>query len=151
MAQGLQVNMENREYPDRPYLGVGIIVFREHEILLVKRNKEPNKGRWSIPGGGQMIGETAKEAAERELMEETGIKVDRLFLVDIIDAIFPDIEGRIKYHYTLIDYMAHWQSGEIRPGDDAELVKWVCLNEINEYSLLEKTMNIIQKAITMKN
>jgi len=141
--------MDKREYPDRPYVGVGTIVFRDQEVLLVKRNKEPYKGQWSIPGGRQMIGETAAEAAKRELLEETGVKVNKLLLVDVVDAIIPDVEGKIEYHYTLVDYMGQWQSGESRPGDDAQEVKWVRLNELSSYSLLEKTMNIIQKATTM--
>ena len=140
-----------REYPDRPYVGVGVIVFRDHEVLLIQRNKEPNKGQWSIPGGRQMLGETAAEAARRELLEETGVKVDRLLLVDVVDAIIPDVEGKIKYHYTLVDYMGQWQSGESRPGDDAKEVRWVRLNQLSSYSLLEKTMNIIQKAAAMNN
>ena len=140
---------EKREYPDRPYVGVGVIVFRDKEVLLVQRNKEPNKGQWSIPGGSQLLGETASEAAQRELLEETGVKVDRLFLVDVVDAIIPGVEGKIKYHYTLVDYMGQWQSGESRPGDDAKEVRWVRLNELSSYSLLVKTMKIIQKAVAM--
>ena len=143
------MNREKREYPDRPYVGVGVIVFRDQEVLMVKRKKEPNKGQWSIPGGKQMIGETAAEAAKRELLEETGVKVDRLLLVDVVDAIIPDVEGKIKYHYTLVDYMGQWHSGDCRPGDDAQEVRWVRFNEISSYSLLEKTMNIIQKATAM--
>ena len=137
---------DKREYPNRPYVGVGVIVFRDQEVLLVKRNKEPNKGQWSIPGGRQIIGETVAEAAHRELLEETGVKVDQLLLVDVVDAIIPDVEGKIKYHYTLVDYMGQWQSGESSPGDDAQEVRWVRLNETSSYSLLEKTMNIIKKA-----
>ena len=98
-----------------------------------------------------MIGETAAEAANRELLEETGVKVDRLLLVDVVDAIIPDVEGKIKYHYTLVDYMGQWQSGESRPGDDAQEVRWVRLNELSLYSLLEKTMNIIKKANAMSS
>ena len=143
------MSREKREYPDRPYLGVGVIVFRDHEVLLIQRNKEPNKGQWSIPGGRQMLGETAAEAARRELLEETGVKVDQLLLVDVVDAIIPDVEGKIKYHYTLVDYMGQWQSGESRPGDDAKEVSWIHLNKLSSYSLLEKTMNIIQKAAAM--
>ena len=143
------MSREKREYPDRPYVGVGVIVFRDKEVLLVQRNKEPNKGQWSITGGSQLLGETASEAAQRELLEETGVKVDRLLLVDVVDAIIPDVEGKIKYHYTLVDYMGQWQSGESRPGDDAKEVRWVRLNQLSSYSLLEKTMNIIQKAAAM--
>ena len=143
------MSREKREYPDRPYVGVGVIVFRDKEVLLVQRNKEPNKGQWSIPGGSQLLGETASEAAQRELLEETGVKVDRLFLVDVVDAIIPDVEGKIKYHYTLVDYMGQWQSGESRSGVDAKEVRWVRLNELSSYSLLVKTMKIIQKAVAM--
>ena len=144
------MSSEKREYPDRPYVGVGVIVFREKEVLLVKRNKDPNRGYWSIPGGKQMLGETVEEAAQRELVEETGIKVDSLLLVDVVDTIIPDAEGKIKYHYTLVDYMGHWYSGDSRAGDDAQEVRWVHLNELRSYSLLEKTMTIIHKASKMK-
>ena len=144
------MNRETRKYPDRPYVGVGVIVFCDQEVLLVKRNKEPNKGQWSIPGGKQNIGETATDAAKRELLEETGVKVEQLLLVDVVDTIIPDVEGKIKYHYTLVDYMGHWLSGEIRPGDDAQEVRWVCLNKIDSFSLLDKTINIIHKSFAMK-
>ncbi len=141
---------EKREYPDRPYVGVGVIVFRDQEVLLVKRKKAPNKGQWSIPGGKQIIGETTADAAKRELLEETGVKVDQLILIDVVDSIIPDVEGKIKYHYTLVEYMGQWLSGEARPGDDAQEVSWSCLNEIDSFSLLEKTINIIHKAFAMK-
>ena len=141
---------EKREYPDRPYVGVGVIVFRDKDVLLVKRNKDPNKGFWSIPGGKQILGETLIEAAQRELVEETGVRVDSLLLVDVADAIISDAEGKIKYHYTLVDYMGHWYSGDSSAGDDAQEVRWVHMNELSSYSLLEKTMNIIHKAYAMK-
>ena len=144
------MSREKREYPDRPYVGVGVIVFRDQEVLLIKRNKEPHKGQWSIPGGKQIIGETVTDAAKRELLEETGVKVDQLLLVDVVDSIIPGVEGKIKYHYTLVGYMGRWLSGETRPGDDAQEVRWVCLNEIDSFSLLEKTINIIYKAFAMK-
>ena len=85
------MSREKREYPDRPYVGVGVIVFRDQEVLMVKRNKEPNKGQWSIPGGKQMIGETTAEAATRELLEETGVKVDRLLLVYLVVPVPPHV------------------------------------------------------------
>ena len=144
------MSRDKREYPDRPYVGVGVIVFRDKEVLLVKRNKDPNKGHWSIPGGRQILGETVAEAAQRELLEETGVKVAPLLLVDVVDAIITDAEGKIKFHYTLVDFMGHWYSGDSRAGDDAQEVRWVHLNEMSSYPLLEKTMNIIHKASAMK-
>ena len=100
--------------------------------------------------GKEIIGETSAEAAKRELLEETGVTVDQLLLVDVVDTIIPDVEGKIKYHYTLVDYMGLWQSGEPNPGDDAQEVRWVCLNELSLFSLMEKTIKIIQKALAMK-
>jgi len=144
------MNSGKREYPDRPYVGVGVVVFRDQEVLLIKRSKEPNKGQWSIPGGKQMLGETTLETANRELMEETGVKVEKLLLVDVVDAIIPDCEGKIKYHYTLVDYMGQVKSGECSPGDDALEVSWVNLNTLSSYSLHEKTLSIIEKAVWMK-
>ena len=144
------MSIEKREYPDRPYVGVGVIVFRDKNVLLVKRNKDPNKGFWSIPGGKQILGETLVEAAQRELVEETGVRVDSLLLVDVADSIIADAEGKIKYHYTLVDYMGHWYSGNFRAGDDAQEVRGGHMNELSSYSLLEKTMNIIHKAYAMK-
>ena len=144
------MSSEKREYPDRPYVGVGVIVFRDKDVLLVKRNKDPNKGFWSIPGGKQILGETLVEAAQRELVEETGVRVDSLLLVDVADAIISDAEGKIKYHYTLVDYMGHWYSGDSSAGDDAQEVRWVHMNELSSYSLMDKTMNIIHKASAIK-
>ena len=137
---------ENREYPERPFVGVGVIVLRNEEVLLVQRGKPPNKGQWSIPGGKQRLGETVFQTAHREIFEETGVKVEQLSLVDVVDIILPDSEGKIRYHYTVIDFQGQWLSGECRSGDDAHAVKWFKLNEIDSLSLTEKARKIILKA-----
>jgi len=138
---------KNIEYPERPIAGVGVVVFRNEEVLLVKRKKAPYKGQWSIPGGKQRLGETVTKAARRELMEETGVEVNELTLIDVIDIIVPDEEGKILYHYIVADYRAHWLSGECSPGDDAQDVQWFNLNKLGSISLLDKTKKIILKAV----
>ena len=137
---------KNIEYPERPIAGVGVVVFRNEEVLLVKRKRAPYKGQWSIPGGKQELGETVTQAARRELMEETGVEVNELTLIDVIDIIVPDEEGNILYHYIVADYRAHWLSGECSPGDDAQDVQWFNLNKLGSISLLDKTRKIILKA-----
>lgn len=137
---------KNIEYPERPIAGVGVVVFRNEEVLLVKRKKAPYKGQWSIPGGKQRLGETVTQASRRELMEETGVEVNELTLIDVIDIIVPDEEGKILYHYIVADYRAHWLSGECSPGDDAQDVQWFNLNKLGSISLLDKTRKIILKA-----
>ena len=137
---------KNIEYPERPIAGVGVVVFRNEEVLLVKRKKAPYKGQWSIPGGKQRLGETVTKAARRELMEETGVEVNELTLIDVIDIIVPDEEGKILYHYIVTDYRTRWLSGECSPGDDAQDVQWFNLNKLGSISLLDKTRKIILKA-----
>ena len=137
---------KNRKYPKRPFVGVGVVVFRQDEVLLVQRGTAPNKGQWSIPGGNMLLGETVMEAVHRELLEETGVKIEQPTLLDVVDVIVPDGIGKILYHYTLIDYQAKWLSGECRSGDDANDVKWFTIEKTNTLGLLEITREVILKA-----
>lgn len=135
-----------RSYPDRPYVGVGIVVFRGAKVLLAQRGTSPVRHRWSIPGGAQEVGETVHEAARRELMEETNLSADIIGLVDVVDAITRDDDGKVRFHYTLIDVAAEWRRGEAAPGDDVAAVKWVPLTDIESYGLWEETLRIIRRA-----
>lgn len=136
---------QTREYPDRPIVGVGVVVIKEDKVLLIRRGNEPNKGKWSIPGGGQELGETLKETAKREIREETGIEIKELKLLDVVDLILPDSSENIQFHYTLIDYKAKWKSGECKADNDALEARWFSLNELNSLDLWHKTIEIIKQ------
>ncbi|MDQ2801638.1 MAG: NUDIX hydrolase, partial [Pseudomonadota bacterium] len=104
--------MSDREYPLRPIVGIGIVVLKGDAVLLVQRGKPPNIGSWTLPGGAQELGETAAEAARRELLEETGVTVGPLHLAAQVDNIRRDPDGRVQYHYTIIDFAGRWEAGE---------------------------------------
>jgi ADP-ribose pyrophosphatase YjhB (NUDIX family) len=140
----------SRDYPDRPFVGVGAIIWRGEEVLLVKRGKAPRKGEWSIPGGAQMIGETLKAAAYRESLEETGVHIKVEELVDVIDGIFPDESGAIRNHYTMVDFAATWVSGDAAPNDDVTEAVWVNLNDISDLGLWSETERVIHRSATLR-
>jgi 8-oxo-dGTP diphosphatase len=135
-----------REYPDRPWVGIGCIVFREEAVLLVRRGKPPRIGQWSLPGGAQHVGERAEEAARRELREETSVEVGQLALAYVFDAINEDEDGRARYHYTIIDFAAYWLEGEARAGDDVSEVTWALPHELVRYDLTEAAHEAIAAA-----
>ena len=134
----------SREYPERPMVGVGVVVWREDEFLLIQRGKPPRRGAWSLPGGAQELGETVRETAAREIREETGVEIEVKELIDVFDTISRDDEGRIRLQYTLIDFTAEWQSGDAVAGDDAMGVRWVKMDEIAEYNLWTETARAIR-------
>lgn len=138
--------MTGREYPDRPWVGIGCIVFRGEHVLLVRRGKPPRIGQWSLPGGAQHIGETAEEAARRELREEAGIEVGPMALAIVVDAISRDAAGRALYHYTIIDFAAEWRSGEARAGDDVSEVAWTLPADFAAFDLTEATHSAVAAA-----
>ena len=141
---------ESREYPTRPFIGVGVVVLKEDLVLLIRRGKPPKAGEWSLPGGSQHVGETVRETASREVREETGVEIRELIFLEVIDAIIPDREGRVQFHYTLIDFVAQWESGEPNADDDAEHAVWVPLSSLPEIELWEKTREIIEKASRLR-
>ena len=137
---------DTRDYPDRPICGVGIVVFHQQKVLLIRRGKPPRQGEWSIPGGKQKLGETLQQAARREVQEETGLKLGPLMLVDVVDSIFKDSQKQIQYHYSLIEWTGEFVSGELNAADDASDAEWFELSEIKNQGLWEKTVEIINKA-----
>ncbi len=140
-----------REYPKHPIAAVGVVVFNDDKVLLIKRNKPPKSYQWSIPGGAQNLGEPLKDTARREVAEETGLTIKNIQLIDAIDYIKKDDRGTVEYHYSLIDYMAEYRDGTLRPADDAVDAIWVAGNELEQYNLWEETIKLINAAIKMRN
>jgi 8-oxo-dGTP diphosphatase len=135
-----------RHYPDQPIVGVGAVVFREDTVLLVRRGKEPAKGEWSLPGGAVEVGETLEEALRRELREETGIEVEILGLSAVLERLFPDAEGKISYHYVLLDFLCLYASGEPRPNSDALDLCFTSLSQLDKFQLASQTREVINRA-----
>ena len=121
---------EGRRYPDRPIVGVLAVVVRGDRVLVVRRANPPMPGRWGFPGGVLELGETVAQGAMRELAEETGVEAEAGGPLTVIDTIDRDEEGRVRYHYTLVAMIGHWQSGEGVAGDDADEVAWLTRTEI---------------------
>lgn len=125
-----------------PVAAVGVICLRGDEVLLIRRGQPPRLGEWSLPGGRVEPGETLRQAARRELTEETGVTAELGPLIDVVDGIFPE-SGR---HYVLIDFAAHWQSGEPVAGDDAADARFWPLETIETHVAWAETVRVIRLA-----
>ncbi len=136
-----------REFPERPIVGVGGVILDGDRVLLVRRAKEPFKGRWSIPGGAVEVGEELQPALRRELLEETGLEVEILNVVEVLDRIQRTDDGRIQYHYVLIDYLCRPTGGKLRAGSDVSEVAWTTQRGLRSYELSPKTIAVIEKAL----
>lgn len=136
----------SRLYPSQPIVGVGIVICRNRKVLLIRRGKPPREGQWSLPGGAQELGETVFDAAKREAKEETGLDIKVLGLIDVVDSIRKEDDGRIKQHYTLVDVYATASSDDAIAGDDAQDVAWVDIDEIKSLKLWAETERIIFSA-----
>jgi 8-oxo-dGTP diphosphatase len=133
----------SREYPARPIVGVGVVVWHGDRVLLVRRGKPPRWGQWSLPGGAQQLGETVAEAARREVREEVGLEVALGEIVATVDLIERDPHDRIRYHYTVIDFVAEAPSAALQPGSDAADARWFSIEEIEALGLWSETVRVI--------
>jgi len=124
-----------RLYPKKPLIGVGAVIVCNGRILLEKRKGEPGKGKWSIPGGLVELGERAEQTVIREVREETNLEVENPELIDVVDSITFDEDGRIKYHFVIIDYFVKLKGGTVKAADDAAELKWVPFSEVEKYDL----------------
>ena len=141
----------SREYPEWPVVGVGVVVLGAEGVLMIRRGKPPRQGQWSLPGGAQKLGETVFDTARREIKEETGLHIDVLGLVDVVDSIHTDDDGKVRYHYTLVDVFAVVQQGpgRLSAGGDAQEAAWMALEDISGLDLWSETERIINLADEM--
>ena len=125
-----------REFPETPLVCVGAVVVERGRVLLVQRGKEPARGQWSLPGGVVEVGESLESAVAREVCEETGLIVEPVGLVELLDRIYREGE-RVRYHYVIADYLCRVAGGELRAGSDAAQTRWTERAEWNSHSALK--------------
>ena len=144
-------NSMQREFPTAPLVGVGAVVVSEGRVLLVRRGTEPLKGEWSLPGGMLELGESLTDGVVREVLEETGLVVEPLELVELLDRIYSEA-GRVKYHYVIADYLCRVTGGQLQASSDADAVRWVERAEWNSHSALKLdpiTVRVMEKGWQM--
>ena len=125
-----------REYPDRPLVGVGGVIIHEDRALIVQRGNPPRQGEWTVPGGTLELGESLRGGVEREVLEETGLVVKAGEVLDVFDSIHRDPEGRTQYHYVLVDFLCTWVSGELKAASDVAQARWITLEELESMPLI---------------
>nr|WP_294543082.1 NUDIX hydrolase [uncultured Rhodopila sp.] len=135
--------MTGREYPARPIVGIGIAVIKGDSVLLCQRGTPPYPGSWTLPGGAQDVGETCEEAARRELMEECGLEVGPLYFCAHVDTIRRDADGRVQFHYTILDFCARWVAGEPVAATDVTSVVWAPMDALEPYRLWSEAHRVI--------
>lgn len=136
-TRNLQKLEVSRVYPHHPLVGVGGVVLRGNDVLLVRRGVPPSQGLWSLPGGGVDLGEGLSDALKREVQEECGISIQVGPVIGVFDAIYHDHFGKIKYHYVLIDFLAEYLGGSLSVGSDVIDATWVPLEECLKFDLVE--------------
>ncbi|PKR54278.1 NUDIX hydrolase [Thalassospira marina] len=138
-----------RENPKHPMIGVGAVVWHDGRVLLIRRGKPPRAGEWSLPGGAQELGETVQQTVQREVLEETGIRITNIEFLEIVDLIMPGgANGKPRYHYTLLDFSADANSETTIPipGDDASEAIWADADTLGDYNLWPVTRQVIEKS-----
>jgi 8-oxo-dGTP diphosphatase len=145
-----------REYPDRPVVGVGGVVIENGRALLIKRGSEPLLGEWSIPGGTLELGESLQQGVARELLEETGLEVQVLDMIEAFDRIFLDPAAanaenrtRPKYHYVIVDYLCERLAGEAQAGSDVTDIAYAAEGELEKFHLTTTATRVLHRAFAM--
>ena len=136
-----------REYPESPLVGVGAVIVEQNRVLLIRRGQPPLLGEWSLPGGVLECGETLREAVAREAREETGLVVETDEMLGVYERLIRGAEGRMRYHYVLIDFLCRPVGGEVNAGSDAADVRWFTRDELPALKLADDTNDVVLKGL----
>lgn len=136
-----------REFPDHPVVAVGAAVCRQGQVLIVQRGKAPSRGAWVVPGGVVELGEKMADAVRREVREECGLEIEVGDVVGILDNIVRDEQGRIRFHYAIVDLAARYTSGELQTSDELLAAQWVTPQQLDEYGVSDKIREVVLKAL----
>jgi len=136
-----------REYPENPLIGVGAVIVQDGRALLIRRGQPPLLGEWSLPGGVLECGETLRDAARREAREETGLMVEVSEMLGVYERVIHDDDGRVRYHYVLIDFLCRPAGGEMKAGSDAAEVGWFGREELPALKLAYDANDVVRKGL----
>ena len=140
---------DRRRYPDRPYVGVGAVIVQDGRVLLVKRKHEPLAGQWSLPGGAVEVGETLEACLVREMLEETGLEVSVGPVIEVLDRISHDEDGRVLYHFVLVDYLCWPRGGALSANSDVADAVFADPDDLARYALTSKATAVIERALEL--
>jgi ADP-ribose pyrophosphatase YjhB (NUDIX family) len=139
-----------REYPEMPFVGVGAVIVQDGRVLLIRRGQPPLLGEWSLPGGVLECGETLREATVRETREETGLDVKTVDMLGVYERVIRSDDGRVRYHYVLIDFLCRPVAGELKSGSDAREARWFTTQEFPGANLSADTLEVIHRGLRFR-